>query len=31
VLAVAADLASDEGVEQVWRAHLDAFAGRTFS
>ena len=27
VLAVAADLASDEGVEQVWRAHLDAFGG----
>ena len=27
VVAVAADLSSDEGVERVWRAHRDAFGG----
>jgi NAD(P)-dependent dehydrogenase (short-subunit alcohol dehydrogenase family) len=27
VLAVAADLASDEGVARVWRAQMDAFGG----
>ena len=27
VLAVAADLATEEGVERVWRAHCEAFDG----